>query len=206
MNLALFDFDGTITTSDSWTPFMRLSVPRTRILAGVAPLLPVVVGYRIGLVSASAARQASMKAGFRGADAAAVRRLGAEYARTTIPGSLRQVALERIDWHKAQGDRVVVVSGSLDAYLDPWCKGRGLELICTVLDDREGRLTGRLVEGDCVGGEKARRIRERYDLTRYPVVYAYGDTPDDREMLDLAHKKYYRWREIDSWEGVATRE
>jgi len=33
-------------------------------------------------------------------------------------------------------------------------------------------------------------------------VYAYGDTPDDREMLELAHKKYYRWHEVSSWDEV----
>jgi hypothetical protein len=49
-----------------------------------------------------------------------------------------------------------------------------------------------------------RRILERYDLSRYAVIYAYGDTSDDREMLELAHRKFYRWREIQDWsEAVA---
>ena len=30
MNLALFDFDGTITSKDTFTPFIYLSVPRNR--------------------------------------------------------------------------------------------------------------------------------------------------------------------------------
>ncbi len=202
MNLALFDFDGTITSTDTWTPFMRLAVPRTRVLASVAPLLPVVIGYRMGLVSASAARQASMRAGFRGADAAEVRRLGAQYAKATIPGTLRQPALARVEWHKSEGDQVVVVSGSLNVYLRPWCESQGVECICTTLEELDGQLTGRLVDGDCSGAEKALRIRRRYNLARYTVIYAYGDTAEDREMLDLAHKKYYRWNEIESWNEV----
>jgi phosphoserine phosphatase len=36
-------------------------------------------------------------------------------------------------------------------------------------------------------------------LSRYPVIYAYGDTSDDREMLELAHRKFYRGREIQDW-------
>jgi phosphoserine phosphatase len=52
------------------------------------------------------------------------------------------------------------------------------------------------VRGECSGGEKVRRIRERYDLTQYPIIYAYGDTDEDREMLELAHEKYYRWEKI----------
>ena len=59
-----------------------------------------------------------------------------------------------------------------------------------------GRLTGRYRGADCSGAEKARRIKERYDLTRYPIVYAYGDTEEDREMLALAHERYYRWKPV----------
>ena len=45
--------------------------------------------------------------------------------------------------------------------------------------------------------EKARRISSQFDLSRYPEVYAYGDT-SDLEMLALAHRKYYRWKEISA--------
>lgn len=198
MNLALFDFDGTITDSDTWTPFMRLAVPRAKVLASVVPMLPTFVGYRLGLVSASSARQMAMKLGFRGQSANAVRQLGTDYAARVIPGTLQPRALDRIEWHRSQGDHIVVVSGSLNVYLGPWCESQGIDCICTTLEEQNGGLTGQLVAGDCSGAEKARRIRNRYDLTRYAVIYAYGDTTEDREMLDLAHKKYYRWKEIPS--------
>jgi hypothetical protein len=89
--------------------------------------------------------------------------------------------------------------GYLDVYLQPWCDSIGVELVCTELEDRDGRLTGRYRHGDCSGPAKVRRILSRYDLSRYPVIYAYGDTSDDREMLELAHRKFYRWREIHDW-------
>jgi HAD superfamily hydrolase (TIGR01490 family) len=203
MNLALFDFDGTVTSSDTWTPFMRFAIRPSRMLAW-APLSPVVVGYRLGMVSASRVRQMAARVGFQGEEAAAVRQLGAEYATTVLPRTLRRSALERIDWHKVQGDDVVVVSASLDVYLGPWCEGRGIDYICATLETRGDRLTGRYVHGDCVGAEKVRRILQRYQLTRYGLVYAYGDTVEDREMLELAHKRYYRGREISGWDEVTS--
>jgi HAD superfamily hydrolase (TIGR01490 family) len=203
MNLALFDFDGTVTSSDTWTPFMRFAVRPARLLAWV-PLSPIVIGYRLGMVSASRVRQMAARIGFQGEEAAAVRQLGAEYATTALPGTLRQSALERIEWHRCQGDEVVVVSGSLDVYLGPWCASRGMDCICTTLEESGGRLTGRYVQGDCVGSEKVRRILQRYQLSRYALVYAYGDSGEDREMLELAHKKFYRWREISSWDDVTS--
>lgn len=202
MNLALFDFDGTITSSDTWTPFMRFAVPPARLIAGQVLLAPVFVGHRMGVISSSTGRQMATRVGFQGVPSSDVRQLGAQYAATMIPKTVRGLALERIGWHRSQGDDVVVVSASLDVYLSPWCETRGLDHICTTLEEQDGRLTGKYVGGDCSGREKVRRITERYDLTRYLRVYAYGDSGEDREMLELAHKKFYRWREVSSWDEV----
>jgi HAD superfamily hydrolase (TIGR01490 family) len=199
MNLALFDFDGTVTRSDTWTPFMRLAVRPARLLLGQVLLAPMVLAYRAGIVSASKARQAAARVGFYGENAAALRELGAGYAATVLPGTIRPAALDRIEWHRRQGDEVVIVSASLDVYIRPWCEAQGLDYICTTLEEHGGRLTGRYVDGDCAGAEKARRIQLRYELSRYPVIFGYGDSGEDRPMLDLAHKKYYRWKEIGTW-------
>jgi phosphoserine phosphatase len=55
-------------------------------------------------------------------------------------------------------------------------------------------LNGRYLGAQCVGNEKARCIRERYDLDEYAAVYAYGDTHEDDEMLAMADHGYFRWR------------
>lgn len=204
MDLALFDFDGTITSADSWTPFMRFAVPPRRLAAGQALLLPVVAAYRLGAVSASRGRMIAARVAFQGEPAAAIRRKGVEYASERLPAVVRAEALERIEWHRARRDRIVVVSASLDVYLEPWCEAHGLELICTVLEEREGRLTGRYVQGDCCGAEKARRIRNRYDFSQYGTVFAYGDSGEDREMLECAHRMFYRWKPISSWAEVTS--
>jgi HAD superfamily hydrolase (TIGR01490 family) len=203
-DLALFDFDGTITSTDTWTPFMRFAVSPGRLFVGRAVLAPVIVGYRLGAISASRGRQIATRVAFQGASAAVARRLGAEYAATVLPRTVRWSALDRIEAHRSRGDHVVIVSAALDLYLGPWCGGHRLDYICSTLEERQGRLTGRYLGRDCVGPEKVRRILERYDLSRYRRVHAYGDSGDDREMLDLAQTKYYRWQEISSWNEVTT--
>ena len=202
VDLALFDFDGTITSSDSWTPFMRFATPPLRLAAGRALLLPVLAGYRLGTVSASKGPEIAARVAFQGQRAAVVLERGNEYATITLPHTVRPRALKRIEWHRSRGDHVVVVSASLDVYLAPWCRAQGLDLIYTVLEERNGRLTGRYVEGDCVEEEKARRIRERYELTRYATVYTYGDSVEDREMIECASQKYFRWQLISGWTDV----
>jgi phosphatidylglycerophosphatase C len=196
MNLALFDFDGTITVSDTFTDFLRFATHPRRIAVGGVLLGPVGIGYRCGLISAATARPVYSRYAFRGERASAVRKLGRRYAADVLPPRLRRRALDRIHWHQQQGDTVVVVSASLDVYLRPLCRELGVRVICSELEERGGRLTGRYVHGDCSGAGKARRILAELEIDRYPVVYGYGDTAEDLEMLALAHRRYYRWREV----------
>lgn len=202
MNLALFDFDGTITSNDTWTPFVRLAARPERMRFRRYLLAPVAIGYRARLVSASRGRQAVVRVAFEGDDPDRLRRVGAEYAADVLPRTVRPHALERIEHHRANGDEVVVVSAALAWYLEPWCAEHGIASICTRVQESGGRLTGRYVDGDCAGPEKARRVRQRYDLSKYETVFAYGDTSEDREMLELAQRKFYRWTEIGSWHDV----
>jgi HAD superfamily hydrolase (TIGR01490 family) len=196
MDLALFDFDGTITTKETYTGFVKVAFSRRRKIMGGACLGPVLIGYRYRWISDHVVRPAVSRVGFWGDDPARVRHVGEQYARDVLPDLIRPKAEERLMWHHARGDRVVVVSASLDAYLHPWCRARGIDVICTELEVKGGRLTGRYVDGDCVGREKARRINARYTLAAHETVYAYGDTEDDRDMLALAHRKFFRWTEV----------
>lgn len=197
MNLALFDFDGTITVTDSFAPFVSSTTERRRAQVGYALLLPIFVGYKLGVISASSTRARICAVAFRGRREADIREAGSRYARDVLPTTLRKKALDRIAWHKAQGDTVVVVSAALNVYLEPWCHSMDVDLVCTQLEAVGGVLTGRYVGGDCVGSEKARRVTARCRLSDFSSVYAYGDTIEDEAMLSLAQHRYFRWRKTD---------
>jgi phosphatidylglycerophosphatase C len=196
MNLALFDFDGTITTDDTYTKFLNYSTPRWKILAGRLILSSVIIGYKCRIIPGNLTRKIVTKYCFLGENEGKVRADGERYSNEVIPALVRPNALERIQWHKSQGDTVVVVSASLNVYLTPWCKKHQLHLICSELEAKDGNMTGSYVSGDCSGENKVKRIVEKFNLKDYPVIYAYGDTKEDLPMLGIAHKKYYQWSEI----------
>jgi HAD superfamily hydrolase (TIGR01490 family) len=200
MDLALFDFDGTLTTGDTVTPFCRFAIPARRaVLAGLL-ISPALVAHRLGVLSTPSTRRIVARAGFQGARASVVRALGQAYASEVLPAAVAPRAMDRLQWHRHRGDTVVVVSAGLDVYLAPWCERQGVSLICSELEERAGRLTGRYRRGDCSGRTKALLVRCTFDLKRFATVYAYGDSGEDREMLDLAQRRYYRWKEIDDWQ------
>ena len=196
MNLALFDFDGTITSREMFPDFIHRAVAPRRLAWGKVLLAPLVMGYRLGVVPGTVVRAAIVRLGFSGVSLAAVEAHGLAFAESVLPKVVRPEAMERIAWHQSRGDTVVVVSGAFDVYLAHWCKGHGLGLVCSALEHRDGVLTGRYRGAQCVRREKATRVRRAYDLARYPRIYAYGDTREDLDLLALAHERYYRWQPV----------
>lgn len=193
MNLALFDFDGTITNKDTFTGFIYYAVGRRRLMLGKLFLAPVILGYKMGVVPAAKARERVAGFGFKGRKLSDICNLGGRYAERLIPDCLRPEAMDRIEWHQAQGDHVVIVSAGLDVYLKHWCETHALDLICSTFKTQDGRITGAYECRDCSGLEKAARVKQRYDLKTYDIIYGYGDTVEDREMLALADVKYLNW-------------
>ena len=196
MDLALFDFDGTITSRETMPDFVRAAVRPWRLRWGGAMLAPLVAGYRLGIVRGTTVRAAICHVGFRGMPVDEYRAQGLEFARRVLPSTLRPDVMRRIDAHRNRGDRVIVVSGGLDVYLGPWCAAHGLEVLCSALAERDGVLTGRYAGPQCVRGHKATRVRATCALDAFERIHAYGDTPEDRELLDLAHERWYRGERV----------
>lgn len=195
MHLALFDFDHTITGCDTYGRFLRkVATPAWPASARwtVGPWLP---GFRAGLVRAASIRGRVTRVALQGCDADALSAEARAYAEDELPGLLRPEMMARIDWHRSESHRIVVVSGSIDLYLGPWCEKHGLELICNRLEVRDGRLTGRCLHGD-IGPHKAREITRRITLASHPRIHAYGDSREDRGMLALAHERWYAGRRL----------
>ena len=196
MDIALFDFDGTITNCDTFTPFVKAVIPRKRMRVGKILLTPLIIGHRYGLLSSSYIRQKIVQVGFKNLPVSDTAELGRKHADAFIPNVLRPEAIERLNWHKARGDRIVIVSASLTVYLGPWCEKMGFELCGVNLEEREVLLTGHYLDGDCTGRKKVERIRALIKLDEFEHIYAYGDTAEDIEMLDLADSKFFNWEKV----------
>lgn len=196
-NIALFDFDGTITLTDSYTPFIFKAIPKDRLKKGKIWLAPYILGYKLKIIRGSVLRSKIFKLGFSDLDASDLKRQGLEYSQNHLPKLIRPEAMQRIQWHLAQGDKIVVVSASMDVYLQPWCKLYGLDLLCSELEEKHGKVTGIYKNGDCSREVKKQRILDNYDLDKYASIYVYGDSIEDKEMLSLGTHQFYRWKQVN---------
>ncbi|MSO79810.1 MAG: HAD-IB family hydrolase [Acidimicrobiia bacterium] len=184
--VAAFDFDRTLTTSDTLVPFLR-AVVGTRDLA----LAAIINAPRFALAMLNdRCRDAAKAAVFRrvlaGRAEAGLRTFGERYADAIVTHRLRSGMPERIEWHRGQGHEIVIVSASPTLYLDAVGRRLGLDaVIATELEvGSDGCLTGEIVGANVRRAEKVRRLEAW--LGGDAEIWAYGDSTGDRELLERA--------------------
>ncbi len=190
--LALFDFDGTITTKDSLAEFICFAVGKPRYYLGLVLKSPMLIAYTLKLIPNHIAKEKLISHFFKGWHADTFKQIAQKYSLEMIDSIVREKALEKILWHQQQGHTVVVVSASMELWLQAWCEQKKLTLLGTQIEIVDERLTGRFASNNCYGEEKARRVREAYDMASYDFVYAYGDSSGDTQLLALADEAHYK--------------
>lgn len=192
MTLALFDFDGTITKDDSLLKFIRFVVGDVRFIIGLIVLSPILVAYKLKLIPNYKAKQKMLSWYFKGCSQQEFKKVANDYSLKHIDEILRPKAIEKLNWHKEQGHKIVIVSASIECWLHPWCEKNGFELLATKLEIKDDIVTGKLLSKNCYGIEKVNRIKQAYDLEKFEYIYAYGDSAGDKEMLELADESFYK--------------
>lgn len=193
--VAAFDFDGTITKRDTLLAFLIFAAGRVATLRKLIKIIPYGLGYFLKIISRQQIKEKILRSFFAGLPDSQLRELGEAFAQSSALKQLIQPqALKRLEWHRRQKHRCVLVSASIDAYLDPWCKEVGFDrLICSELEvDSYGIVTGHLRGKNCWGPEKERRLMPLIDPREDYIVYAYGDSRGDRELLALADYPFLR--------------
>ena len=189
INLALFDFDGTLYPKDSFTGFIFYTLSKRHIVKKSLKILPWIQAYYLKLYPAHAMRPRLFQSMFKDISANFLQNLAQEYAQQLIQ-NLDQELLQQLRLHQQNGDRVVLVSASVDLYLVPICKALNIELICTATEIKNGLLTGHYSSEDCSCEQKKLRILQQYNLEDYQYIYAYGNSEEDLDMLSLADHPY----------------
>jgi phosphatidylglycerophosphatase C len=190
--IAFFDFDGTITTKDSLAEFIRFAKGDIGFMTGVIAALPYIIGYKLGVTDRQEAKEKLLSVFFKGTPEEEFKELSLAFAMERIPSILRPGAVSKLQWHLQQGHQVVIVSASPAHWLKPWCDLNGFACISTELEVIDQKISGKINGRNCHGEEKVRRIHEKYDLSSYGSIYAYGDTSGDKPMLELAGNSFYK--------------
>lgn len=190
--VAAFDFDGTISTRDTFVPFLLRAFGWSRVLRALLPLTFTGLAVILGQGSRDAFKARLIARLFTGIPVSTLTPHGSAHAAAIRP-LLRPQALARIQWHRARGHRLVMVSASLDLYLRDLAEHLCFDdLLCTQLEREGACFSGRMAGGNCRGAEKVKRLHALLGELSRLELYAYGDSDGDREMLEIAQYPCYR--------------
>ena len=190
-----FDFDGTLTTSDTLLEFIKYAKGTSRFLMVFLMYSPLLVLMKLHLYPNWKAKQqifAHLFAGMRIEKFDALCRGFAEENQHL----LRPKGITLMHEALVAGAQVFIVSASIDNWVRPFFDIRnlkGVQVLGTQIEVEDGKLTGRFKSNNCYGKEKVHRIAEvlkSFERSEYEIE-AFGDSRGDKEMLAFADKGHF---------------
>ncbi len=189
--VAAFDFDGTLTSGGSVWQFLSAVRGRRRVVAaGASLVVKLAAAALFGGRYSDEAKEALFRRTLAGIPAGELAATAEEFGLAHYRRRGRADVRERLEWHRAQGHLLLIVSASPEAYVAAVGRELGVD---TVVATRlavgpDGRLTGAYEGRNCRGHEKIARVRHFIEDTTgggalSPVLWAYGNSKGDRQLL-----------------------
>lgn len=185
-HIAVFDFDGTLTTKDSLLMFIIKVCGPWRFGIGFLMYFPILVLMKFHLYPNWKAKERICAHFFRNMTYESFRKKGIDFA-TEIAKFQRKETVDCLKEHIEKGHKVYVISASIEEWVAPFCHTLGN---VNVLSTKISRDLTHFLSRNCYGREKVNRLLEAEpDIQQHRgnyFIHAYGDSNGDREMLAFA--------------------
>lgn len=185
--IAVFDFDGTLTTKDTFIQFAIFACGWCRTIFTFLIYLPVIILMKFGICDNGRVKQHVFSSLFKGMRHDKIKQLGKDFS-NQIDTFTNNRIIEMLLKHQQKGDSVVVVTASIEEWVRPWCIKNNIQhVIATKIVVKGDKLTGLFSTPNCYGPEKVTRLKEEFgDLSNYHIT-VYGDSRGDRELMEIAN-------------------
>ena len=192
--IAIFDFDGTITKGDTFLPFLLYSFGIWKTSFNIIRAFPYLLAFALNLVSNQYAKEKIIHLFFKKFDIEKLKLISEEFVEQKLDNHLRKNMISRLKWHQSQDHITVLISASLNIYIEPWAKKYNFSFVeSTLLEENKNIYTGKIKGNNCYGIEKVYRLEHIFDdnIKKYKT-YGYGDSTGDKFFIDLCDFKYFK--------------
>lgn len=187
MTVAAFDFDGTISKHDAVVSFSLLLLGRPRLALTFALNAHHGAAALRDRNKRDVFKAALARAAFKDRSVEEVEGIALQFADQHM-STLRESMLERIEWHRDKGHRIVLASASFEQYLQPIAIQLKIDhVIGTRLEIRDGVYTGELDGPNMRSRAKANAVRS---FAGDEELWAYGNSSDDYPMFEVAQHPF----------------
>ena len=190
--LYCFDFDGTLTYSDTmflYLKFYNSSKFRTQFLKHV----PLFVLLKLKLVEPEKIKKSFIASILKGESKEKIEKKSQQFFEKYYPEIFRTNALEFIENIDRSHTESYIVSASLDIWVRPFAEKFEMNLLATRAEFIDDIFTGNFTGKNCNGQEKVERLKAAVKDRKYDKIIAFGDTSGDREMMDWADESQFKF-------------
>jgi len=184
-----FDFDGTLTTKDSLLEFIRYAKGSCGLWLGFLRYVHLLILMKLGFYPNWKAKQKVFAHFFKGMTIEDFDAICQEFAASS-KHLLRPKGIETIDKAINEGTDVLIVSASIDNWVQPFFAN--VKVLGTQIEVKDGVLTGRFLTKNCYGEEKVNRLKAVYPNRQDYHLTAFGDSRGDKELLAFADESHYK--------------
>lgn len=182
-----FDFDGTLTQSDTLMPFLRHCSGSKSYYGKLLKLSPVFLAYFARILPNYLAKERVLTEFLRQMTVQEAEHFATTFVQQVLPHRLLALGMDKLREHQQQGHYCILVSASPELYLRHWAALHQFDgIIGTQLAVVSGHLTGQLWGQNCFGAEKVKRIEAEYGTDCWLNSFAYSDSASDLPMLRCA--------------------
>jgi HAD superfamily hydrolase (TIGR01490 family) len=185
---AFFDMDKTLIAENSGSLYMRFRYERGEVGAReLARGLYDYLRYKAGVLDVRAF-VISMAREFADQSEAELMERARDFVADRVIPTLYPEAVERIQWHRAQGHAVAIVSGATRFVVEPLARHLGLRhFLYTQLETEAGQLTGRIIDPVCFEEGKIFWLKRFVDERGIDLAksWFYTDSVTDLPLLNL---------------------
>ena len=195
-DIAIFDLDYTLTKRGTWGRFVIKNVKYKPWL-----WLPLIVSvsvtqwrYKRGKLPRLRVKQAMMRWSMAGQSQDYMQKLAEEFATAEVSTGLRPGAIQAIDYHKTQGDTLIIASAAVDLIVAPIAKKLNIPLwVATEMNWENAKLTTNFRSPNCYGPEKLTRVKQLLATNpelkqNHTIITMYSDSYSDLDILRFSDK------------------
>lgn len=189
--VAVFDFDGTLTTRDTFLEFIKFACGRKLFWTGFLLHSPMLLLMKVGLYPNWKAKQRIFSWFFKGMEYQKFERLGEDFTHI-ISKFTNSETTTLLCKHIEEDNEVYVITASIEEWVRPYCKQLNVkEVLGTKVELKDGILTGQFASRNCYGKEKVNRLLTKEPSRDSYFLFAYGDSRGDKEMIEFADEGIY---------------
>lgn len=181
--VALFDFDGTISFKDSFIEFIKYTDGRLKLLMCIFLNAPFIVLYLLKIYPNQNLKERFFTFFYKGVSVSELEEKGKSFSLNELPKFVYPEAIQLITQHKAKGRQVYLLTASSNIWLGTWCRQNEIGFIGTEFEHINQKYTGKIAGKNCYGEEKINRIRFILDDEQIAEVFGYGNGKADSFFL-----------------------